>query len=392
MKNFYISFSTFITIALFCLNNKLYCQNSITIEGKIIDAHTEEPLPFASVHLKSAPMGVISGENGYFSFHFPEIYGADTLCISSIGYEQQRISLNNYKSNETIKLLPKTYSLEEVTVMAISARDILKKAIKNIKKNYPHQPYTLAGDFHEYIRESDKYVRALEASVHLTDENAFKLKGEYFIIDSISLSVSRIKEEHQQLLFKNQILSIYLEFGILLNYSTIDSDGKYTIEDIKQNGTEKIYVIKCVGETYEQTYHINASDYAITYSKFVRTKPAINDSETNDIWRDYLEDSSVIALRKYGEYYYPFYLYNYLTLRQHKGKDNPNALYTYTSYSQMLVTNIENSAIRKKRKNLKRGYEDIYFSKVPVKKVWKNYNTLPNSKIRKEALKQLEIQ
>jgi len=370
----------------------LYCQNSITIEGKIIDAHTEEPLPFASVHLKSAPMGVISGEDGYFSFHFPEIYIADTLCVSMIGYEQQKIALKKFNSKETIKLLPKTYSLEEVTVKATSAQDIIKKAIKNIKTNYSHQPYTLSGDFHEYIRENEKYVRALEASVHLTDENAFKLKGESFIIDSVSLSINKINKEHLPLLFKEQILSIYFKFGIFLNYSTLDSDAKYTIEDIKQNGSDKVYVVKCLAETYEQTYHINASDYAIIYSKFVQTKPAINSSETNDIWRDYLEDSSVIALRKYGEYYYPFYLYNYLTLRQHKGKDNSNALYTYTSYSQMLVTNIENSAIRKKRKKLKRGYEDIYFSKVPVKKVWKNYNTLPNSKIRREALKQLEIQ
>ena len=374
-----------------CLNFISTAQNNFLLKGKIFDSETNSPIPFANIYIVSTSLGVISGEDGCFAFYIPENNRLDTLCISALGYEQFKIVCKDFKNSNDYKLLPKSYPLEEVAVVAISAQDILRKAKKNFKKNYSSKPFILSGDFQEYIREDSNYVRAFEASVNLTENNSFNLNDEIFSIDSVSLSANKIMEDNLKLLFKDQILSNYFDFGVFLNYFSIDNDAKYSVESIIQNGNDKTFIVKCVGEVYESIYHINSSDYAITYYYSTQTEPAINSSETKDVWRDYLEDSQKLTFRKYGLFYYPTYFYNYLTLRQHKGKDNSIPLYTYTSITQMLVTNIETDVNAVKNKRLRKKYDDVYFSKAPVRNIWKNYNSLPNSEVRDNALRQLGI-
>ncbi len=59
---------------------------SITITGTIRDAHTQEPVSYASVYLSSSGIGKTSDSSGNFSF-WVNNFTTDTLVVSYVGYE-----------------------------------------------------------------------------------------------------------------------------------------------------------------------------------------------------------------------------------------------------------------------------------------------------------------
>jgi hypothetical protein len=65
---------------------------SVTITGSIRDAHTQEPVSYASVYLSASKIGKISDSLGFFSIRLNNVE-QDTLIISSVGYETFRISV-----------------------------------------------------------------------------------------------------------------------------------------------------------------------------------------------------------------------------------------------------------------------------------------------------------
>ncbi len=119
----------------------------VRIYGKVSDASSRSPLPYASVRISGTSIGCSSDNNGSFSFHAPAM--RDTLIISSVGYTEQRIPLSG-RTRLPIKasLTPIDYSLSEITVKpkkekyrkkdnpaVLLARTIIKKRDENSPKN-----------------------------------------------------------------------------------------------------------------------------------------------------------------------------------------------------------------------------------------------------------------
>lgn len=365
-------------------------QEYVCVNGNLLDEETKKPLSLATVTLAVSPLGVVTGEKGEFVFYVSSKVVHDTLVIRMPGYEELRLPVKEAQARKEFLLKPKSIPIEEVAVVAITAKKILNSAFKNVKKNYPDKPFLLSCDFQEYICEGDRYVRALEASSSLYDKSSFSWSDELLEIDSVSLSANRIAEKHLPLLFKDQIMSAYVRFGILLNYGKVYNDAAYSVEQVFWDGNDKVYEVVCKGKTYREVYRINASDYAIIFWEYQQIVPSINDSETKDVWRDYLKYYNTISFRKVDGYYYPLIITCNLTLRQHKGKDNPVALYTHTNISQLLVTKVETN-VSKRIANKKRKLEDAYYTKAPRRETWRHYNSLPNSDVRQAALRQLEL-
>ncbi len=90
-------------LALLFLTVKINAQ-TITIAGTIQDAHTKEPVTFASVYFLKNGIGQTSDSAGNFSFHINGIIINDTLAVSYIGYELYKIPLISIESNKFIKI------------------------------------------------------------------------------------------------------------------------------------------------------------------------------------------------------------------------------------------------------------------------------------------------
>ena len=119
----------------------LFSQNENEfIRGKIIDGQSAQPLPFASIKIKTKMLGVVSNVNGDFQIPLKLKDLSDSIVISCIGYSTTTLSFRDL--NETvlniIKIKQSVQSLNEVIVSVkkkFSASKVLNMAIENIKTN-----------------------------------------------------------------------------------------------------------------------------------------------------------------------------------------------------------------------------------------------------------------
>ena len=86
----------------------------LTVKGKITDAATGEPIPYASVHLEGTMTGVSGDGEGGYVITIPE---DGILIFSSIGYTTREIAVEG-RATLDVSLEPDTESLEETIVIA----------------------------------------------------------------------------------------------------------------------------------------------------------------------------------------------------------------------------------------------------------------------------------
>ena len=83
---------TFFLVALFCIVTGFSQNQSFTINGKVVDNKSNEPLPGASVIIKGTSNGVSTDVNGSFSIKSSQ--DLNVLEISFIGYASQEVELH----------------------------------------------------------------------------------------------------------------------------------------------------------------------------------------------------------------------------------------------------------------------------------------------------------
>ncbi|MGB6151370.1 MAG: carboxypeptidase-like regulatory domain-containing protein, partial [Pricia sp.] len=146
-------------------------------KGKLLDAVTEEPIAFATVRVKGKSKGVISNADG--GFRIPQIFKTygDTLKISSMGYETLELRIVDL-SPEKINLLrldPGVFELREAVVSAkqkkaLRAKQIVRRAIRNIPENYPQHSFSQIGYYRDYQKDEEAYVNLNEAIIEVFDQ------------------------------------------------------------------------------------------------------------------------------------------------------------------------------------------------------------------------------
>ena len=120
------------------------------IMGRLTDASTNEPLPFANVVITGTTIGTLTDFKGKYSIEFTG--KADSIRASLIGFapESRKIMLHQFQAID-FALQPETYTLEEVTIRYTGnpAEKILAKVIANKEANslqsfssYQYEAYT----------------------------------------------------------------------------------------------------------------------------------------------------------------------------------------------------------------------------------------------------------
>src|SRR5690606_12968715 len=88
------------------------------VTGKVTDAETKSPLPYASIRIKEKALGVVTNEQGDFTLTLncsPENY---TLVISFVGFKTYEIALTKFieRKNKTLELEPLAHELQSATL------------------------------------------------------------------------------------------------------------------------------------------------------------------------------------------------------------------------------------------------------------------------------------
>ncbi len=121
-------------------------SQSISFTGIIEDAHTKEPIPFASIYFKNSGAGKMTDSAGKFSFYFSK-FATDTLVISYVGYETYRLPLTDSVNNgNLVILLQRGAAVNGVLVKSKYNKGLfLWKKIMSKKKQYNRYALTNFG-------------------------------------------------------------------------------------------------------------------------------------------------------------------------------------------------------------------------------------------------------
>ncbi len=116
--------------------------------GRITDGNSN-PIPYAHIQLIGTNLGTITNLNGEFKLNIPKDGQNKKILITCIGYLPKEAELTD-DINLSIKIREDIKILNEVVVIPREyAREIVKKAINNIPKNYP-----LTEEYHKgFLRE-----------------------------------------------------------------------------------------------------------------------------------------------------------------------------------------------------------------------------------------------
>lgn len=58
------------------------------VAGRVVDAHTREPIPYAAIELRTGATGALTDENGYFQLHGLTPNKRDSLAVMALGYKR----------------------------------------------------------------------------------------------------------------------------------------------------------------------------------------------------------------------------------------------------------------------------------------------------------------
>ena len=168
---------TFLLFILLCCGSTIFAQNYILVKGKIIDSKTKKSIGYAHIGIPERGIGTTSARNGTFILKVPKHYANSKLTVSFIGYKTFERPVSSIKKYLTIKLQRSSTELQEIVVMDEgSVEDIIRKAVKNIPKNYPSSPSTIKGFYRESKTDSEENYLYLAEGVLEVYKTSYKNK------------------------------------------------------------------------------------------------------------------------------------------------------------------------------------------------------------------------
>ncbi len=235
----------------------------IRIYGKVYDATTNESLPYASIRIRRTTNGCSSDNNGNFSFYADAM--RDTLIISSIGYEDERIPLSHRTSMPIrASLKPTDYNLDEVVVKPkrerYSRRNnpaviLVKNIIERRNNNAPERREFYSRDRHEKLNIALNNFNA-ENNSHFGEK--FKFLEQY--IDTSLISGKPILH----ISARELIATDY--------YQNSPERRRQHVKGRKRNGIDDMFSTGEIEALYEETFKdvdIFQDNISLFGSKFV---------------------------------------------------------------------------------------------------------------------------
>ncbi|MEO7992370.1 MAG: carboxypeptidase-like regulatory domain-containing protein [Chryseolinea sp.] len=387
----------FILLLLFLSVNAL--AQKITVSAKLKDRITGEPLPFASIGLKTKPIGTISNAQGEFDFHIPDEYRNEILVISMLGYERFEApvwSLLEVK-DQIILMDQSTTVLEEVVVLdSLNGGEILRNAWAHIQDNFPMKPYMMDGFYRDVKKVGGSYISLLEAAVKIYDDDYKEPRNKSRLKERVKLV-----EVRKSLGYENKFTQYFGQQNLLedlllhnnIRYRQLDAKEEFfelmkRDSDSYYNGHE-VFVI-----SNEQDFHlkiyVDKEDFAIIRLDFEIKTQGDELAERKGLVSKFIGYKKTIDFKRFeGKMYL-----NYITVSSTEKwfDEKTNTLKFETELIQHLLINeiypnpTERIGPTEKMKNYGLEYQDYPYDK----KFWENYNVIKETPIDKQILEDLE--
>ncbi|MDA3818280.1 MAG: carboxypeptidase-like regulatory domain-containing protein [Prolixibacteraceae bacterium] len=167
----------FIILLLVIVHFSLAGQNKTTLNGKVIDKTTKQPLVFVNIGIEGTLTGTASNANGNFALTIADDLLEENLYFSAIGYQNFSIQVSDYidKDAKVIGLTPHSYGIEdiEVSTQSMVLYRVIKDAANNIRRTFVNQPYSYKSLYRNELFANQKLDKKREALVLVSDSKGY---------------------------------------------------------------------------------------------------------------------------------------------------------------------------------------------------------------------------
>jgi hypothetical protein len=258
----------------------VHAQGQMILKGKVSDVKTGEPLPYATLSVKHRPLGTITNMDGEFELYLPTTSAEDTLLAFMLGYNSYAIRITEIKDFKymRIQLEVRPVLLNEVVIVAkkVDPKEIVRRALKSINKNYPQYPSLLKGFYRETYEENNRTVILAEAALDIYDNGYQKSRPEKVILTN-----SRSSKSYRNGAFANTVVERWNLAAAALNHNPIKHRDRFI-------STAKEFLLDSV------LYYDDRLVYAISFLSYIARFPNFERRNTLYI------DAQNFAIYKYG--------------------------------------------------------------------------------------------
>jgi hypothetical protein len=383
-----------------------YAKNQeahLVLAGKVVDQKTHAPVAYASIGISGKGMGTISNEFGEFELFIPTSFIYDSLFISHLGYATFHSTVADVKSHhKTIYLKEVSIMLDDVLITAngLTAAEIIQKAEKNVKNNYPVREYKSDAFFREIRKENDSFKSLLEAAVSIYDEGYHKPKSaEKVYLQEVRTSKKYMNEFNGNFwnganLFRS-VLSLNAPRHPEAQSDLFDKKTNYRLTDIAHHMDRPVYIL--VSDTskhngWQRKIYIDTATYAIYRSHAIYLGKAYT-------WKPDNRDS-VSAQMTFGESIQDYKIIDdrlYLSYIMHHVENVYFNTYTKTEFKKftirqyLVVNDVQTGNLsHPDAELLMKNYSLQSQAKKYNSAFWKNYNSIKTTPLEKKIIDDLE--
>ncbi len=392
-------------------NNLLIQADSIPVtyfflSGKIIDRRKEDPISYASVSVLNKPIGTITNADGDFLLKIHPQYIGDTLIVSSMGYAQVFIPAKMLLDEDLIVMDPVSIRIREVKVTATTPEKLLENIRANFDNNYSAHNKLMNAFYRETVKQDGKYINVSEAVIEV-------LKAPY---NSSRSDLSRLIKGRQSsevqpfkwMNFKLQggpftitQLDVVKTMETFINEKN-EHQYNYKISRVIWYNDNPVYILEFepitgidfhgfVGELF-----VHRETFAIVHARFgfnrnglkkatpvlvkhtppgVKARPSFVEYQVN--YQKYQGKWQLVTARADVKF----------KIRSRRDKINSE----FHSISDLLVTDIHSTELKKFRRNESFSYRDVFVEMIDNydPDFWENYNIIKPDEDLRNAIQNL---
>ncbi len=244
-------------------------------QGTVIDQNTGEGIPFCNVYFDGTTIGVSTDIDGAFVLACES--KGDSLMASAIGYESQKIAVNNDLSQQINFKLSST-ELTLVTAVVIAGENPAHPIVKNIIKHKPQNQLSQQ-PFYQY----ENYTKI---EIDLKDIDANKPKSK--LLQPLAFIYDNVDSTSEE----SPFLPIYINES-MADVRSINNKLDFKVKAQKASGIQNETMIQYV------------DDFQAHYSVY-------------DNWIGLFDKPFASPFSKNGFHYYEYYLLDSLEQDGHK--------------------------------------------------------------------------
>jgi len=346
---------------------------------------------------------------GVFILKIPQQSLQDSILISSIGYKNLILGVDQFKAKgNVIKLEEASILLDEIRVLNRDGRELLVSALNKTRDNYSIQPTMVRAFYRESTRRNQKYVVVSEAVL-----DAYKAPySSLFEKDRISILKARKSSDFQ----KKDLIAMKLQGG---PYSMFQLDFIKNPAELLERRALDFYRYKMNGQViidnslayvisfeqlpeievplYKGIFYIGVEDLAILGAEFHLDENNIDKADEYMVEQmppgvqiDIEEAIYKVDYRFFEGKYYLSYVRTEIVMFVEWEKKLFRSRYTTTA--EMAVTDIDSQIMTKSKNQNNSGASDIFIEQVKDFEdpgFWGGYNIISPEESIQAAVKRM---